>query len=140
MTYDWPTTLKDASRKLHAAPWPDTEAAVLQFFIEDPQRVIDAVNELAAELERGQAVRSPWAVLRKRLAHQPASVQVDSSSPGQAVKRAERLIRNIGCAMDDELELAEHLYGPGQPLHGRSEDEQLWQRMVTLWQTRRGAA
>jgi hypothetical protein len=137
--YDWPTVLADARARFHEAPWPQTEEEILAHFVHDPKRVVQAVDELAGELNRGLTVRSPWAVLRKRLSHTPASVRV-SDDPERAVRRAEILIRNIGASIQDEYELRETLYARGETLAGREADQGLWTRMVSLWTEQRRAA
>lgn len=103
-SYDWPTVLNDTQQRLGDRAYQTTEHALLQHFQRDPQRFTAEVDQLEAEIARGQKPNSPMAVLNARLRHQPAQITVDNT-PAAATRRAERLIRNLGSAIEDEYVL-----------------------------------
>lgn len=82
-----------------------------------------------------------WEALRRAVTRaRRRSMSGDDATRSRAVRAARRLVRNIGAHIETEDELTGALYGWGGYLREYENDDELRERMVTLWRQRRAEA
>lgn len=139
--YVWAEVRERAVRRFRGdEPRAETEQAVLDVFQREPRRVIEAIEHVGQEVERG-GVRSGWAVLRAHLGRAenavPNVVATDESERARKVALAETRIRNAALLIDRQDELEDELFGERGLLKAWADDEALRRQVVEFWREQR---
>jgi hypothetical protein len=117
-------------------PLTETEDYVLDVFQREPRRVVEAVEHIGRQVERG-GVNSGWAVLRAHLRRGEACVAdvvvSDDAEREQRVALAESWLRHAGMHFVSEAEVTNELFGDRGRLRPWADDELLRERLLDLW-------
>lgn len=134
-SYDWAAERAKAIAAFSDQPHAQTEQDVLEVFQHSPVLVIEQIESVGKEVQRG-SVRSGWAVLRARLLSvERANVIVsDAPSRDKRLANAERWMRSAGLHIESEDELVDELFGERGKLRAWSE---LKPQMLALWAEQR---
>lgn len=135
--YDWASTCEHAVALFNGqTPGIELEQTLIGYFLEEPQRVTDHIEDIGRRIGKGENIRSGWAILKLELEHRPASARAtDSSERVLQLAIAENWIRNAGGYIDRETELVDELYDPhiGRLRHWPDTQD----RIVALWREQR---
>jgi hypothetical protein len=143
-TWMWSEVRDSAIRKFGGElPIATTESEIIDVFELSPRRVLDEIDKVANDLASG-GIRSPWAILRKRLTGGDAGpvrdVVVDDTSEKQRrLDRAFTLIDNALVHYDRQSEVEDELFGsaPTGMLAAYADDLELLATVVRHWRERR---
>lgn len=134
-TVEW-SSVRDGAISLFNGerPLQASEDDIIAVFKTHPQEVIHAINEVAQQVNNGQA-RSGWGVLRHRVKGIAAKAQRNATahlgpSREAALARAQQYMRAAGMFLPTEAEVIEDLFGDRGQLEPFPE---LQDEMLALW-------
>jgi hypothetical protein len=139
--YLWSEAREQAVRLFRGdLPRPETEQAVLSVFQREPRRVVEAIEHVGRQVERG-GIHSGWAVLRAHLRQlSTGAAEVAASDEDERQHRiglAEEWIRTAGLHFDRRSEVEDELFGERGRLRPYAGDQVLCLRLVGLWERER---
>lgn len=139
---DWSAVRIETIRVFGETPYGDLEQEVIDFFDKNPLTTLSYISHIQKAMERGQSIRSPWALLRSMIRSSPEDVSdasvvvVDQGRREKRVKAAQAWIRNAGLYCESPDDILSELFEHGL-LQEWAYDAGLQADMVRYWESLR---
>ena len=136
--YNWAEVRARAVALFRDVPHDETEQVVREVFKRSPRLVVDAVEHVGEQVQRG-TVHNGWAVLRVHLGRAESSTELvvtDESERERRIAQAEGWVRNAGRLFDCEAEVEDELFGERGRLRAWADDP-VREHLLTLWREQR---
>ena len=152
-TFYWPDVREQAVRRFRGdLPRAETEAQIIEAFEARPRSVVNAIDQVASDIDRGSDIRSPWAVLRSKVwgaagVGKPVTA-TDEGERERAVMFARRWIITAGLHSDRVDEVLDEVFergvsdcrfGKSVDLRPFRYDQELRDDLAALWREHRPA-